>query len=146
MGHQAVWNSHPKNYGPGSRTCRVCGNCHGMIRKYNINCCRQCFRIYSKDIGFVKVSCLRLETHGQVSFKDRTMAGSLSEAFKPNNPITSTLSMAALDGFSTWLVVSLRAGMPGQALGYWAEEPRSKNLMIWNVMRRRETAGQAVAE
>ncbi|CAK9234485.1 unnamed protein product [Sphagnum jensenii] len=58
MGHSAVWNSHPKNFGPGSRTCRVCGNSHGMIRKYGLNTCRQCFRIYSKDIGFVKVSPL----------------------------------------------------------------------------------------
>ncbi|CAM6006171.1 unnamed protein product [Sphagnum balticum] len=55
MGHSAVWNSHPKNFGPGSRTCRVCGNSHGMIRKYGLNTCRQCFRIYSKDIGFVKI-------------------------------------------------------------------------------------------
>ncbi|KAH8953266.1 hypothetical protein BDL97_02G156700 [Sphagnum fallax] len=54
MGHSAVWNSHPKSFGPGSRTCRVCGNSHGMIRKYGLNTCRQCFRIYSKDIGFVK--------------------------------------------------------------------------------------------
>ncbi|KAL0333686.1 UNVERIFIED_CONTAM: 40S ribosomal protein S29 [Sesamum angustifolium] len=23
MGHSNIWNSHPKNYGPGSRTCRV---------------------------------------------------------------------------------------------------------------------------
>ncbi len=37
---------------------RVCGNSHGMIRKYGLNTCRQCFRIYSKDIGFVKVSPL----------------------------------------------------------------------------------------
>ena len=35
---------------------RVCGNVHGLVRKYNIMCCRQCFRIYSKDIGFVKVN------------------------------------------------------------------------------------------
>ncbi|KAH9539619.1 hypothetical protein CY35_15G066400 [Sphagnum magellanicum] len=55
MGQDAVWNSHPKKYGPGSRICRVCGNSHGMIRKYAINCCRQCFRIYYKEIGFVKV-------------------------------------------------------------------------------------------
>ncbi|BBN11835.1 small subunit ribosomal protein S29e [Marchantia polymorpha subsp. ruderalis] len=54
MGHAAVWNSHPKKFGPGSRTCRVCGNGHGLIRKYGINTCRQCFRIYAKDIGFVK--------------------------------------------------------------------------------------------
>lgn len=34
---------------------RVCGNHHGLIRKYGINICRQCFREYAKDIGFVKV-------------------------------------------------------------------------------------------
>jgi len=33
----------------------VCGNCHGLVRKYGINCCRQCFRSYAKDIGFQKV-------------------------------------------------------------------------------------------
>ena len=26
----------------------------GLIRKYGLNMCRQCFREYSKDIGFVK--------------------------------------------------------------------------------------------
>ncbi|CAN7022293.1 unnamed protein product [Brassica rapa subsp. trilocularis] len=55
MGHDNVWNSHPKKYGPGSRTCRVCGNSHGLIRKYGLNCCRQCFRSNAKEIGFIKV-------------------------------------------------------------------------------------------
>lgn len=54
MGHDTIWNSHPKNYGLGSRKCRVCGNTHGIIRKYGLNICRQCFRQYAKDIGFVK--------------------------------------------------------------------------------------------
>ncbi|KAK9275555.1 hypothetical protein L1049_022822 [Liquidambar formosana] len=54
MGHTNVWNSHPKNYGPGSRTCRVCGNPHGLIRKYGLMCCRQCFRSNAKEIGFIK--------------------------------------------------------------------------------------------
>ncbi|EDQ86680.1 uncharacterized protein MONBRDRAFT_38296 [Monosiga brevicollis MX1] len=54
MGHNQVWNSHPKKYGPGSRQCRVCGNRHGLIRKYGMNICRQCFQLYAKDIGFVK--------------------------------------------------------------------------------------------
>jgi len=40
--------------GSGNRSCRVCGNHHGLIRKYGINICRQCFREYAKDIGFVK--------------------------------------------------------------------------------------------
>ena len=26
----------------------------GLIRKYGLNMCRQCFREYAKDIGFVK--------------------------------------------------------------------------------------------
>ncbi|VFQ81205.1 unnamed protein product [Cuscuta campestris] len=40
MGHSNIWNAHPKNYGPGSRACRVCGNPHAIIRKYGIMCCR----------------------------------------------------------------------------------------------------------
>lgn len=35
---------------------RVCSNRHGLIRKYGLNMCRQCFRQYAKDIGFVKAS------------------------------------------------------------------------------------------
>ncbi|KAI8554606.1 hypothetical protein RHMOL_Rhmol05G0110700 [Rhododendron molle] len=56
MGHSNIWNAHPKNYGPGSRTCRVCGNPHGIIRKYGLMCCRQCFRSNAKEIGFIKVN------------------------------------------------------------------------------------------
>ncbi|XP_041013781.1 40S ribosomal protein S29-like isoform X2 [Juglans microcarpa x Juglans regia] len=54
MGHSNVWNSHPKNYGPGSRACCVCGNPHGLIRKYGLMRCRQCFRSNAKEIGFIK--------------------------------------------------------------------------------------------
>jgi len=35
---------------------RVCGNSHGLIRKYGLNCCRQCFRSNAKEIGFIKVN------------------------------------------------------------------------------------------
>jgi hypothetical protein len=34
----------------------VCSNGHGIIRKYGLNICRQCFREYANDIGFIKVS------------------------------------------------------------------------------------------
>ena len=34
---------------------RVCSNGHGLIRKYGLNICRQCFREYAPDIGFKKV-------------------------------------------------------------------------------------------
>jgi small subunit ribosomal protein S29e len=33
---------------------RVCSNQGGLIRKYGMNICRQCFRERAKDIGFVK--------------------------------------------------------------------------------------------
>ena len=55
MGSKELANSHPKKYGKGSRSCRVCGNQHGLVRKYAINMCRQCFRQYANDIGFHKV-------------------------------------------------------------------------------------------
>lgn len=41
---------------PFSLHSRVCSNRHGLIRKYGLNMCRQCFRQYAKDIGFIKVS------------------------------------------------------------------------------------------
>jgi hypothetical protein len=34
---------------------RVCTHPAGLIRKYGLNICRQCFREKSADIGFVKV-------------------------------------------------------------------------------------------
>ena len=37
---------------------RICGNRHGLIRKYGLNTCRQCFRENSAQIGFVKVGTL----------------------------------------------------------------------------------------
>merc|ERR1712083_815845 len=51
MGFANIWNSHPKKYGQGSRSCRACSNGHGLIRKYGLNMCRQCFHQYAKDIG-----------------------------------------------------------------------------------------------
>lgn len=44
MPFETVWNQHPKEYGKGSRRCRVCSNQGGLIRKYGMNICRQCFR------------------------------------------------------------------------------------------------------
>ncbi|GFP55284.1 hypothetical protein TASIC1_0005014200 [Trichoderma asperellum] len=56
MSHESVWNSRPRNYGKGSRQCRVCKHKAGLIRKYDLDLCRQCFREKAKDIGFHKVS------------------------------------------------------------------------------------------
>lgn len=54
MGHADVYNSHNNTHSKGGRTCKVCGNHWGLIRKYQLNVCRQCFREYAKDIGFIK--------------------------------------------------------------------------------------------
>ncbi|KAL1871310.1 hypothetical protein VTK73DRAFT_2106 [Phialemonium thermophilum] len=54
MSHDAVWYSRPRKYGKGSRSCRVCAHRAGLIRKYGLDICRQCFREKASDIGFVK--------------------------------------------------------------------------------------------
>ncbi|OMH84630.1 40S ribosomal protein S29 [Zancudomyces culisetae] len=60
MSHENVWNSRPKKYGKGSRQCRVCAHRMGLIRKYGLNICRQCFRENASAIGFTKVCLLFL--------------------------------------------------------------------------------------
>ncbi|OQE24409.1 hypothetical protein PENSTE_c007G10243 [Penicillium steckii] len=55
MTHESVWFSRPRKYGKGARSCRVCSHRAGLIRKYGMNICRQCFREKSADIGFNKV-------------------------------------------------------------------------------------------
>ncbi len=77
MTHDAVWFSRPRKFGKGSRQWYVCltsksrparNNAHrsgvysrlcahqaGLIRKYGLDLCRQCFREKSATIGFVKV-------------------------------------------------------------------------------------------
>jgi ribosomal protein S14 len=38
-----------------TKSSRVCAHRAGLIRKYGLNICRQCFREKATDIGFVKV-------------------------------------------------------------------------------------------
>jgi small subunit ribosomal protein S14 len=41
----------------GSRhECRRCGREQGLVGKYDINLCRQCFREVARDMGFEKYS------------------------------------------------------------------------------------------
>lgn len=35
-------------------TCRRCGRKGGIIRKYNLMYCRQCFREIAEELGFKK--------------------------------------------------------------------------------------------
>jgi len=50
-----LYRLHPRNYGKGSRECRVCGARQGLIRKYSMMVCRRCFREIAKEVGFKKV-------------------------------------------------------------------------------------------
>lgn len=43
-------------YGHEANACRRCGRKHGLIRKYDLYLCRQCFREMAKDMGFEKYS------------------------------------------------------------------------------------------
>ncbi|KAI0935809.1 40S ribosomal protein S29 [Taiwanofungus camphoratus] len=55
MTHDAVWFSRPRKFGKGSRQCRLCAHQAGLIRKYGLDLCRQCFREKAAAIGFHKV-------------------------------------------------------------------------------------------
>ena len=62
------WNE-DKGIGAGVANCkgsRVCTHKAGLIRKYGLNICRQCFREKSTDIGFTKVR----QTRGRVEDTD----------------------------------------------------------------------------
>lgn len=40
--------------GEKGRVCRFCGNKNGVIRKYGLIICRQCFREKAEELGFKK--------------------------------------------------------------------------------------------
>jgi small subunit ribosomal protein S14 len=42
-----------RKFGLGVRRCRRCGK-HGVIRKYGLMYCRQCFREVATKLGFKK--------------------------------------------------------------------------------------------
>lgn len=41
-------------HGKGTRWCKRCGAYNGLIQKYNLMLCRQCFREVAASLGFVK--------------------------------------------------------------------------------------------
>jgi len=40
--------------GKGTRKCKLCGTARGLIRKYELNICRRCFREVGESLGFRK--------------------------------------------------------------------------------------------
>lgn len=43
-----------RKYGKGSRHCSRCGTYNGLVRRYGLNLCRQCFREVAVQLGFKK--------------------------------------------------------------------------------------------
>jgi ribosomal protein S14 len=48
--------SKQRKYGKNIYRCRKCGRSGGMIRKYGLMYCRQCFREEAEKLGFRKFS------------------------------------------------------------------------------------------
>ena len=49
------FNSKKKRaFGKSKNPCRRCGRTEGVIRKYGLNYCRQCFREEAQKLGFNK--------------------------------------------------------------------------------------------
>ena len=47
---------HASNRTDTRHTCRRCDREQGLVGKYDINLCRQCFREVARDMGFEKYS------------------------------------------------------------------------------------------
>ena len=45
-----------RKFGKGVHKCRKCGRTGGIIRKYGLIYCRQCFREEAENLGFRKYS------------------------------------------------------------------------------------------
>ncbi|MGC9444848.1 MAG: 30S ribosomal protein S14 [Candidatus Methanospirareceae archaeon] len=43
-----------KRFGRGANACRRCGRQRGLVRRYGIYLCRQCFREIASEVGFKK--------------------------------------------------------------------------------------------
>ncbi len=43
-----------KRFGRGANVCKRCGRKQGLVRKYDIYLCRQCFREIAYSMGFRK--------------------------------------------------------------------------------------------
>ncbi|XP_067890533.1 uncharacterized protein [Heterodontus francisci] len=62
------------------RAGRVCVNRHGLIRRYGLNMCHQCFRRYVKDIGFVKSALQKKEYVEHSPARERVLVWPLNNS------------------------------------------------------------------
>lgn len=68
---------------------RVCKHKAGLIRKYELNLCRQCFREKAKDIGFNKVSRHDRATNRETDprRRERTRRGTRADRLAFASPV-----------------------------------------------------------
>jgi small subunit ribosomal protein S14 len=45
-----------KKFGRGAFACTMCGRKQGLVRRYHIMFCRQCFREWAQKMGFKKMN------------------------------------------------------------------------------------------
>lgn len=45
-----------RQFGRGANECERCGRTRGLVRRYDLYLCRQCFREVARDLGFKKYS------------------------------------------------------------------------------------------
>ena len=45
-----------KKFGRGAYRCLLCGRQQGLVRRYHIMFCRQCFREWAQKMGFKKMN------------------------------------------------------------------------------------------
>jgi small subunit ribosomal protein S14 len=45
-----------KKFGRGAYQCLLCGRQQGLVRRYHIMFCRQCFREWAQKMGFKKMN------------------------------------------------------------------------------------------
>ena len=89
---------------------RVCTHTAGLIRKYGLNICRQCFREKSQDIGFIKVRKTLL----------RPLTPTVYRAMKTRGRKTKTRAIADICPFLGIASVNLLAKI-GMVLYDWRE-------------------------
>ncbi|XP_047575768.1 40S ribosomal protein S29-like [Lutra lutra] len=53
VGHQPLCWSYARKFHQGWNSCRVCSDLRGLIQKYGLNMCHQCFCQDVKKIGFI---------------------------------------------------------------------------------------------
>ncbi len=56
MAEESVTKSTKKFGRGGANECRICGRKQGLVRKYGIYFCRQCFREWASKMGFKKMN------------------------------------------------------------------------------------------